>query len=96
MIHGKWKIPILISLSYGPKRFGEIQRDIDGISPKMLSQELQDLERHRLLTRTVYDSKPVAVEYALTPLGISLDRLLEELMIWGERFRNEILRVKES
>ena len=91
VINGKWRIPIIISLSYGKKRFGEIQRDVATISPKMLSKELRELELNKLVTRTVYDSKPVYVEYALTPLGKSLDKLLEELLSWGGKFRREII-----
>jgi len=92
VIQGKWRIPILISLTYGARRFGEIQRDISDISPKMLSQELKALEENRLISRTVHDSMPVSVEYALTPLGASLHRLLDELLSWGNHFRKEIVR----
>lgn len=91
VIQGKWRIPIIISLTYGNKRFGEIQRDIPEISPKMLSQELKALEENQLITRTLYDSMPVTVEYALTPLGLSMKDLLVELRNWGKHFRKEIL-----
>ena len=91
VIQGKWRIPIVISLTYGNKRFGEIQRDIPDISPKMLSQELKALEENRIITRTLYDSMPVTVEYALTPLGQSMQKLLHELVKWGEHFRKEII-----
>ncbi len=91
VIRGKWRIPILISLTYGNKRFGEIQRDITDISPKMLSQELKELEANKIITRTLYDSMPVTVEYALTPLGHSLNKLLNELLEWGIHFRNEVI-----
>jgi DNA-binding HxlR family transcriptional regulator len=91
VIQGKWRIPILISLTYGTKRFGEIQRDIPDISPKMLSQELKALEENKLITRTLHDSMPVTVEYALTPLGFSIKNLLVELRNWGKYFRNEIV-----
>jgi len=91
VIQGKWRIPIVISLTYGTKRFGEIQRDIPDISPKMLSQELKVLEMNQLITRTLHDSMPVSVEYSLTPLGRSLKNLLVELRVWGKHFRQEIL-----
>ena len=91
VIQGKWRIPILISLIYGNKRFGEIHRDIGDISPKMLSQELKALEENKLITRTLYDSMPVTVEYALTPLGKSMKKLLVELRLWGKHFRSEII-----
>jgi DNA-binding HxlR family transcriptional regulator len=92
VIQGKWRIPIIISLTHGNKRFGEIQRDLSDISPKMLSQELKALEVNKIITRTLYDSMPVTVEYSLTPLGASMKKMLEELFKWGIHFRNEIVR----
>ena len=76
VIQGKWRIPIIISMQYGNKRFGEIHKDIFDISPKMLSQELKELEMNKIVSRTVYDSKPVTVGYSLTPLGRSMRSLL--------------------
>lgn len=94
VIQGKWRVPIIISLTYGNKRFGEIKGDIEDISPKMLSQELKELEANKLITRTLYDSMPVTVEYSLTPLGKSLTKLLDELLEWGVHFRKEIIGTK--
>ena len=91
IIQGKWRIPIIISLTYGTKRFGEIQRDIADVSPKMLSQELKALEENKIISRTLYDSMPVTVEYSLTPLGQSMNKLLDELLNWGNHFRKEIV-----
>ena len=91
VIQGKWRIPIIISLTYGNKRFGEIQRDIEDISPKMLSQELKSLEMNKIIKRTLYDTMPVTTEYSLTPLGQSMNSLLEEILNWGIHFRNEIV-----
>ena len=91
VIQGKWRLPIIISLTHGNKRFGEIQRDISDISPKMLSQELKALETNQIITRTLYDSMPITVEYSLTPLGKSMRNLLEEILNWGAHFRKEIL-----
>lgn len=91
VIQGKWRIPIIISLMYGKKRFGEIQRDIADISPKMLSQELKSLEMNKIITRTLFDSMPVTVEYSLTSLGMSTTKLLDELLNWGIHFRNEVV-----
>ena len=92
IIQGKWRIPIIISLMHGNKRFGEIQRDITDISPKMLSQELKFLEMNKIITRTLYDSMPITVEYSLTELGKSMNSLLEELLKWGLYFRKELVR----
>ena len=91
VIQGKWRLPIVLALTFGNKRFGEIQRDIEDISPKMLSQELKSLEENKIITRTVYDTMPVTVEYALTPLGQSMKKLLDELLVWGSHFRKEIV-----
>ena len=96
VIQGKWRIPIIVSLTYGNKRFGEIKKDIDDISPKMLSQELKELEMNKLISRTLYDSMPVTVEYALTPLGKSLTNLLNELLEWGIHFREEMTGKEEK
>lgn len=94
VIQGKWRLPIIISLNHGKKRFGEIQRDITDISPKMLSQELKALETNKIITRTLYDSMPITVEYSLTPLGESMRKLLDEILDWGIHFRKEILETR--
>lgn len=91
VIQGRWRIPIILSLTFGDKRFGEIQRDIVDVSPKMLSQELKALEMNKIITRTLYDSMPVTVEYSLTPLGLSMKTLLDEILSWGMHFRKEII-----
>jgi DNA-binding HxlR family transcriptional regulator len=93
-IQGKWRVPIIITLSFGDKKFGEIRKDITDISPKMLSQELKELERNHLISRKIYDTMPVTVEYALTPLGCSLEKLLEELTDWGVHFRKTVIGKK--
>lgn len=91
VIQGKWRIPIILALTFGNKRFGEIQRDIVDISPKMLSQELKALEENKIITRTLYDSMPVTVEYSLTPLGKSMKKMMDEILNWGTTFRKEIV-----
>jgi len=91
VIQGKWRIPIIVALTYGDKRFGEIQRDIPDISPKMLSQELKALEMNQIITRTLVNSMPVSVIYSLTPLGESMQNLLDEVLRWGIHFRNEVI-----
>jgi DNA-binding HxlR family transcriptional regulator len=91
VIQGKWRIPIIISLIDGNMRFGEIKKNIATISPKILSQELKALEMNKIISRTLYDSMPVTVEYALTPLGKSLKPLLEEVLKWGIYFRKKVI-----
>jgi DNA-binding HxlR family transcriptional regulator len=91
VIQGKWRIPIIISLLYGNKRFGEIQRDIADISPKMLSQELKALEMNKIIKRTLYDTMPVTTEYSLTDLGRSMKDMLDGILNWGIHFRKKVV-----
>ena len=66
-LNGKWKLPIMVALSSGPKRFKELAKEVGGITDKVLSKELKDLEMNRLIKRTVHDTFPPAVEYSWTP-----------------------------
>lgn len=91
IISGKWKLQIIISLLYGKKRFKQMEREIIGITAKMLSKELKDLEINHLVQRTVYDTMPVTVEYALTDYGKTLKNLIAELDKWGTNHRKKIL-----
>lgn len=91
-LSGKWKLPIIVSLSFGNKRFREMANEIDGITDKMLSKELRDLEQNQLVKRTVYDSVPVKVEYSLTDYGSSLDNVVDALRTWGVQHRKRIMR----
>ena len=91
ILNGKWKIQIILSLSFGIKRFKQIQREIPGLTPKMLSKELKDLEINGLLERRVYDSLPVAIEYEITPYGKTLNPLIGELHKWGTKHRKRII-----
>lgn len=90
ILSGKWKIAIIGSLTFGEKRFMELQRDVEGITAKMLSKELKDLEVNKLVKRTVFDTKPVTVEYRLTEHGKSLKAIIEELAKWGVQHREKI------
>ncbi len=92
ILHGKWKLLILMSLSTGPMRFKEIQRQVEGITAKMLSKELKDLEINELVARTVYDTTPVAVEYSRTAYGNSLKKVIDELHAWGVQHRKRVMR----
>src|SRR5258706_10341109 len=91
VLSGKWKLPIIIALSFGPKRFGEMAREIPKITDRMLSKELRDLEMNQLVNRTVYDAVPVVVEYSLTKYGDSLGSVIEELRKWGTQHRKRIM-----
>ena len=91
VLSGRWKLPILIALSDRPKRFKEISKDINGITDKMLSKELKDLEVNKLVTRTVYDTFPPTVEYARTEHSRTLNDVIMALKDWGTLHRKEII-----
>lgn len=80
----KWSALILHDLTDGPRRFNELQRSIGHISQKVLTSNLRQMEKHGLLTRTVYAEVPPRVEYELTELGASLKPVLDTLRWWGE------------
>jgi DNA-binding HxlR family transcriptional regulator len=92
ILRGKWKLPIIISLSFGNKRFNQMAKEIPKITDKMLSKELRDLEMNQLVKRTVYDSYPVVVEYSMTSYGKSLEKVIAELRDWGIQHRKRIIR----
>ncbi len=93
LLSGKWKISIISSLSFsGKRRFMELQREVEGIGAKMLSKELKELEINELVIRTVYDTKPVTVEYALTPYGKTLQAVIHEMSKWGSLHRKRIIK----
>lgn len=91
ILSGKWKLQIILSLTFGKKRFKQIQREIPGLTPKMLSKELKELEINELAARYVYDTSPVTVEYELTPYGKTLKPLINELHKWGAKHRKRII-----
>lgn len=90
LLSGKWKISIIVSLTYGKKRFMELQREVEGVGSKMLSKELREMEINELVKRTVYDTKPVTVEYELTPYGTTLQGIIKEMVRWGLEHRKKI------
>lgn len=90
ILSGKWKLPIIIALRFGNYRFKELHREI-GITPKMLSKELKELEMHQLVKRTVYDSTPVSVMYEATPYAASLEEVISSLRDWGAQHRKRIM-----
>lgn len=92
IIGGKWKFPILFSLFQSKKRFKELERDLCGITPKMLSKELKDLEMNGLVTREVFATVPVTVEYTITECGRSLEPVLRSIQDWGRTHRATIIR----
>lgn len=93
VLSGKWKILVLGSLSFkGKQRFTELLRSVGRIRAKMLSKELQELEVNQLITRTVKHTKPLTVEYEITPYGKTLDRIISEIVEWGVAHRERIMK----
>ena len=90
VIGGKWKLRIVIALKNGNKRFNELQRTITGISARVLSHELKELEMNGFIKRNVYDQTPVVVEYQLTAYSDTLDGVLTTLSEWGIMHREKI------
>ena len=86
----KWTIPIIHTLARGSRRPGELRRHLPGVSQKMLTQTLRNLEQRGFVTRTVHPVVPPRVEYSLTPLGESLNAPLATLCEWSERHAEEL------
>ena len=91
VLNGKWKISIISSICYyNERRFSDILSDVDGISNKMLSQELKELEMNRLVKRTILDTRPITVQYQLTEYGMTLKTIINNLSEWGTAHRKAI------
>ena len=90
VLGGKWKISIVASLSFNTKRYSDILRDIGGISGKMLSRELKEMEINKLIKRTVLGTQPVTVQYELTEYGETLHSVIDNLAAWGYEHRKKI------
>ncbi|EJL03144.1 MULTISPECIES: helix-turn-helix domain-containing protein [Pseudomonas] len=93
IISGKWKPLVLFFLRDGPKRYGELKRLVQGVSDKVLIQALKDLEADHVLARTDYKEVPPRVDYALTPLGLSLAEAIVPLCTWGTEHMAEMTRI---
>lgn len=86
IIGNKWTALILRDLTSGPKRFGELERSLLGISPRTLSQRMDDLEAHGIVSRQTYAEVPPRCEYALTEKGGDLIPILQQMAVWGEKY----------
>jgi DNA-binding HxlR family transcriptional regulator len=92
VLNGKWKISIISSICcYGKRRFSDILNDIEGISNRMLSKELKELEVNKLVKRTVLDTRPITVQYELTEHGNTLQTIINNLADWGIVHRKKIV-----
>lgn len=87
LIGGKWKLPVLYNLREQTMRFNELKKALPGVTQKMLTQQLRELERDGLISRTVYAQVPPKVEYALTPIARKLEPILAQMCAWGLEYR---------
>jgi DNA-binding HxlR family transcriptional regulator len=87
VIGGRWKILILCQLFEGKRRFNELRRSVAGISQRMLTRQLRELERDGIVGRRVFAESPLRVEYSLTDFGRTLEPALDQLCEWGEAYQ---------
>jgi DNA-binding HxlR family transcriptional regulator len=92
VLGGKWKLPIIIALTFGEKRFTEIAQEVHGITDRMLSKELRDMELNGLVVRNILDTYPVKVTYALTAHSKSLRPVIDSLKNWGIMHKKKLLQ----
>lgn len=90
VLGGKWKLHILSILYFGKKRFKELEREIDGISAKMLIKELKDLEAAGIVNRQTFNTVPITVEYSLTEEGLTMKPLLDQMNQWATKFQENV------
>ena len=88
ILSGKWKLKILWNLSNGTIRFNELQRVLDNITTKTLTQQLRELEEQGIITRRVFPEVPPKVEYSLSELGATLKPILAQLCDWGKAYHS--------
>lgn len=96
VLSGKWKLPLIIALRDGPKRFNEIQKALGEITPKVLSKELRELELNEFVERKVFPTVPVTVIYELTPYSESAYPIIEALRVWGIQHRARIVKTRKT
>ena len=89
-INGKWKLSIIISINHGKSRFKDIQANIPKITNRVLSKELKDLEVNQMITRTVYDTIPVTIEYKVTAYCMTIKPVIDMMSEWGKKHRKKI------
>lgn len=90
VLSGKWKLPIIVALTFGEKRFTEIAQEVHGITDRMLSKELRDLELNGLVMRNIEDTYPVKVTYSLTQHSKTLRPVIDSLKNWGIMHRKKL------
>lgn len=90
LIGSKWKLLIIRNLLNRPWRFNELQKNLEGISQKVLTDILRSMESDGIITRTVFPEVPPHVEYALSPLGESLRPIINSMAVWGTDYKNNL------
>src|SRR5258708_21400373 len=96
VVGGKWKPMILYALLNSPRRFGELNRVIPGVTQRMLTLQLRELEEDGVIHREVYKQVPPKVEYSLTPFGRTIEPLLLLMNQWGEQQRNRFTKAQTA
>ena len=96
LIGNKWKLLIIRNLRMRPWRFGELQKSLEGISQKVLTDSLRSMEKDGLITRTVYPEVPPRVDYALSELGESMGPILDSMQAWGEAYQELVKNSSDS
>lgn len=91
VINGKWKMLVIVALTEGPRRFKEIERSLEGITPKVLTKELRELELNEFVSRKVHNGSAMQVTYELTPYAATLKEIISSLRDWGEQHKKYIL-----
>jgi DNA-binding HxlR family transcriptional regulator len=92
----KWTVLVVLVLRDGPRRFNQVRDQIGGVAPKVLTETLRRLERDGIVTRTAFPEIPPRVEYALTPLGRSLEQPIRAISDWAEENMPTVTRARES
>jgi Predicted transcriptional regulators len=90
IVGGKWKLVLISILRGGKMKFGELLTEA-GISPRILSKELKELEINGLVSRTVLVTKPITIEYELTPYSVSLNEVITVMYDWGKKHREKVI-----
>lgn len=92
IISNKWKVLILRDLFEGTKRYNELTRSVAGISAKVLTQNLRDLESDGIISRKVYPEVPPRVEYSITDMGLELKEILDVMKAFGEKYQQKDIK----
>lgn len=96
VIGGKWKAPILYHLQTGTKRFNELKRLLPGVTQRMLTKQLRELESYKIIKRTVFPEVPPKVEYSITEFGLTLSPAIQVLLDWGNNHFDKLNDLREQ